>query len=116
MTPAALKAILVDAPVIVDSVRRLIDGLRKLTGGSSPAAGAPVTLEDLKNELTRMDGRLKANSDSDVEQLKLIEELARQNEALATSVARLSGRLTALAVIAVIALLLSLLALLSGTP
>ena len=41
MTPAALKAILVDAPVIVDSVRRLIDGLRKLTGGTTPVPGQP---------------------------------------------------------------------------
>jgi len=77
-------------------------------------AAAPVTLDSLKSELARVEDRLKANSDSDVEQLKLIEELARQNELLAASVARLTGRLTVLAVIAVIALLLSLVALLSA--
>ena len=113
MTPAALKTILVDAPVIIDSVRRLIDGLRKLTGGTTEST-TPTTLDGLKLELGRMEERLKANSASDVEQLKLIEELARQNEALATSVARLSGRLTAVAILALFALLLSLAALLTG--
>jgi hypothetical protein len=112
VTPAALKTILVDAPVIIDSVRRLIDGLRRLTG-TDPAKPAPVTLDGLKSELAQMDERLRANSASDVEQLKLIEELARQNEALAASVTRLSGRLTALAVLAVVTLVLSIASLVS---
>jgi hypothetical protein len=112
MVPAALKTILIDAPIMIDSVRRLIEGLRKLTGGATAEADVPATLDGLRREILRLEAGLKANSDSDVEQLKLIEELAKQNESLAASVARLSGRLTALAVIAAIALLLSLLALL----
>jgi predicted PurR-regulated permease PerM len=114
VTPAALKTILIDAPVMIDSVRRLIDGLRRLTAREQPSPASPVTLDSLRQDLARVEERLKANSDSDVEQLKLIEELARQNEALAASVARLSLRLTALMILAVVALFLSLFVLLSG--
>lgn len=109
-TAKALRTILLDAPVIVDSVHRLIGGLRKLTGRDAAPPVAPTTFGDVQHELRRMDEQIKANSESDVEQLKLMEELARQNELLAASVSRLSGRVAALAVICVVALLLAVLA------
>lgn len=111
MTPLTIKTILVNAPVILDSAARLIAGLRRLGAAAEPAPDIPATLDGLRRELQQVEERLKANNESDVEQVKLIEQLARQNEALAASLTRLSLRLTALAAIGVVALLLAVLAL-----
>ena len=65
----------------------------------------PETIAGIKQEDERINQRLDANSTADVEQIKLIEELARQNASLASqlkdTMAHLN-RITLLALVAVV--------------
>jgi hypothetical protein len=64
----------------------------------------PTTLEGLTDEVHRLEGRLNENSKSDVEQIRLIEELAKQNEGLAATLEQTLKRVNRLTYIAIIAL------------
>lgn len=64
-----------------------------------------MTVEGLKQGLERMEQRLDANAQADIEQIKMIEELARQNEALAKSLKRSYVRLNFISLLCAVALL-----------
>lgn len=110
MNPGTLNAILGSAPVILQGAAKLIrmirEGEKKNAGAESP----PVTLAGLREEIRRLDGRVDANSESDVEQIRLIEELAKQNEVIAKSLARTAHQIDVLTIVVIVAVLFGALA------
>jgi hypothetical protein len=107
MTPSTLTTILNTAPMILQGAGKLIKMIRERKEEEQPGEqhDIPVTVEGLKQEIQRIETRLAATDEANVEQVRLIEQLARQNEALATSLSRTLKRLNILALVAVIALL-----------
>lgn len=86
MNPATINTILNTAPLVIKGATRLIKLIRNQGGdGEAGQAGQeiPATLEGLQREVERLQQRLDDNNKSNIEQVKLIEELARQNESLA---------------------------------
>lgn len=87
MTPSTLSTILNTAQLIMQNADRLTTIIRKrsLAPDPEPTDTLPESLEDLNNELQRLHQRLDAGDEANVQQLKFIEQLARQNELLAES-------------------------------
>src|SRR5690554_974227 len=100
MSPGTLATILTTAPAVVQTVTRLIRTLRDDERPRGADAEIPATLAGLKTEVQHLSERLQRNSENDVQQLQLIEALARQNETLAAALARLSRRLALVAGVA----------------
>ncbi len=112
MTPTTLNTILNTAPMIIQGASKLIKLIRDRESlDSDKNEETPATLEGLNEEVQRLEGRLNENSNSDVEQIRLIEELAKQNEGLAETLEQTLKRVNRLTYIAVIALATSLLVL-----
>ena len=107
-SPATIKTILNNAPLIIQGADKLIQLIRKKNPGPEDTDDLPVTVEGLKQGLERLERRLDENTESDIEQIKLIEELARQNKALAESMKRIYTRLSVLTLLTVIATLAGL--------
>ena len=116
MNPATINTILNSAPMILQGAHKLIRMIRERDAETPTRdAGIPATLEGLRQELDQVQDRLDANDESDVEQIQLIEQLAKQNEAMAESLRRVYRRitlLTFLAAVAVAAAVVTLLAIL----
>ena len=108
MSPATLSTILNTAPMILQGAAKLI-GLIRERKDDEPVGedDIPATIEGLKQEIVRIETRLNDSDESDLEQIRLIEQLARQNEALATSLGKVIKRINLLTVTAVIALLIA---------
>lgn len=106
MTPATLSTILSTAPMILQGAAKLIKLIRERKE-EEPGENdnIPMTIEGLKQEILRIESRLNDTDESNVEQVKLIEQLARQNEALATSLSKIVKRINILTIAAVAALL-----------
>lgn len=86
MNPATINTILNTAPLVIKGATRLIKLIRNQGGdGEAGQVGQeiPATLEGLQREVERLQQRLDDNNKSNIEQVKLIEELARQNASLA---------------------------------
>lgn len=106
MTPATLSTILNTAPMILQGASKLIKMIRERKDEEPEGQDdIPMTIEGLKQEIQRIESRLNDTDESNVEQVKLIEQLARQNEALATSLSKLLKRINILTAVAVAALL-----------
>ena len=107
-----VNTILNTAPLIIQGATRLVRLLRERRESEledhHEGTDEPVTIKDLSEEISRIHSRLDANSQADIEQIKMIEELARQNEILARSQARTIRLMGLLSIVAVIALLLLL--------
>ena len=103
-----LNTILNTAPLIIQGATRLVKIIRDRKPGNQPDKDIPVTLDSMKDEIRRINTRLDARNESDLEQVNLIEELARQNEMLASTLKRTSKQLSVITVILVITLLLAL--------
>jgi len=110
MSVAAINTIIASVPVIIDTAARLIRMIREQKNDEPDQMNIPMTIEGLKEEMRRVDRRLAANSESDVEQIKLIEELARQNAVLAKTLEKTAHQVNVLIVIAIVALLFGALA------
>ncbi|HSR61803.1 MAG TPA: hypothetical protein VLN56_00195 [Gammaproteobacteria bacterium] len=112
MAFGTVNTILNTAPLIIQGATKLVRLLRERRETESvdreSPVSTPVTLEELGNEMSRIHARLDANNQSDIEQIKMIEELARQNEILARSQSRTIKLLRLLSAIAIIALILCL--------
>jgi hypothetical protein len=81
MVPVTLNTILNSAPMIIQGASKLIKLIRDREDTANDDQNTnPTTLEDLKQEISKIDSRLNLNSQSDVEQIKLIEELAMQKK------------------------------------
>jgi len=104
-SPATLRTILNNAPLIIQGADKLIRMIRNKIAEPDTTEQLPMTVEGLKQGLEHMEQRLDANAEADIEQIKLIEELARQNEAMADSLKRTYIRLNIVTLIAIAALL-----------
>lgn len=109
MNPATIKTILNSAPLVIQGASKLISLIRE-QGKSKPGddADSLVTVASLKEDVQRLESRLAATDESNIEQIKLIEEIARQNEALALSISKSDSRLQLMTIIAVFASLVAL--------
>ena len=113
MTPGTLNTILNTAPMIIQGASKLIKLiLDREVEANQDQKSNPTTLEEVKQEISRLEIRLHENSKSDIEQIRLIEELAKQNETLAETLRQTLTRVTILTYIAMLALAGSLFALL----
>ena len=112
MNPATIKTILNSAPLVIQGASKLISLIREQSNSKQGVdADSLVTVESLKEDVQRLESRLAATDESNIEQIKLIEELAKQNEALALSISKSDSRLQLMTVITVLASLVSLCAL-----
>ena len=105
-----LNTILNTAPLIIQGATRLVRMIRERETGDQPENDIPATLDGLKDEIRRINTRLDAGNDSDLEQVHLIEELARQNELLASALKRTNKQLNITTIILGITLLLAVVA------
>lgn len=108
MNPATINTILNTAPMVLQGANKLIRLIRERgaeTGGGD--SSAPATLEGLKQEIEQVHERLNANDESDVEQIRLIEQLAKQNEAMAESLRKALRRITLLSIAGLIVFIIA---------
>ena len=112
MNPTTIGTILNSAPMIIKGAGKLIN-LIKERREEAPGEDKtePVTTDNLGEVIGRLEARLDATDEANVEQVKLIEQLARQNEALAGSLQRVLQRSTFAFVLALVALLVAIVAL-----
>ena len=110
---ATINTILNTAPIVIQGATRLVKLIRNQ--GEEARPETPNTVEGIKQEVERLHERLDKANTSDLEQIKLIEELAKQNESLAAqlkttiTLQNRAGMITIIAlVIAIICLLLLL--------
>ncbi len=112
MNPFTIGTLLNSAPMIIQGAGKLLDLIReqkKDAPGRAP--NVPVTMDNLEEVIGRLETRLDVMDDASVEQIKLIEQLAHQNEALAASLQQQQQRTTFAFILALLALLLAILGL-----
>lgn len=105
-SPATLKTILNNAPFIIQGAEKLISLIRNKNAEPGTTEDLPMTVEGLKQGLERLEQRLEDDAQADIEQIQMIETLARQNEALAESLKRAYSRLNLLTALTAAALLI----------
>ena len=112
MNPFTIGTLLNSAPMIIQGAGKLIDLIREQKK-ETPARdlNVPVTMDNLEEVIGRLETRLDVMDDASVEQIKLIEQLARQNEVLADSLQQQQQRTTFAFILALVALLLAILGL-----
>ncbi len=108
MTPATISTILNSAPMIIQGAGKLIKIIREQPDSSDSGNAEQPSIQSLEKDIARIESRLAASDNSNIEQIKLIEQLARQNELLAESVARLNQRINLVLGVSCVALLVSL--------
>ena len=106
-----INTILNTAPIVIQGATRLIKLIRDQGNDNKPEEDIPDTIDGIKNEVDRLHQRLDTNDESNVEQIKLIEELAKQNESLATQLKNTISHLNRITVLAIIAILISIICL-----
>jgi predicted PurR-regulated permease PerM len=111
MSLGTINTILNTAPIVIQGATRLIKLIRDQGNDNNPEEEIPETIEGIKEEVARLHQRLDTNDESNVEQIKLIEELARQNESLATQLKSTVTHLNRITVLAIIAILISIVSL-----
>ena len=110
--PGTINTILNNAPLVIQGATRLIKMIKEKNHSNTELINDdPATLEGLSVEIEKINAKIDDNSAADVEQIKLIEQLARQNEALAGSLKQMLRRQTLIFWIAVVALSASIIAL-----
>ena len=115
MNPLTIGTLLNSAPMIIQAAGKLIDLIKEREQGApAHVENVPVTVDNLEEVIGRLEARLDAMDEASVEQIKLIEQLARQNEALAGSLQRQQQRSTFAFILALVALLLAILGLTAG--
>lgn len=103
-----INTILNTAPIIIQGASKLINIIKERGKGEEDGNNdIPETLEGLKHEIKRINQRLDDNDSSDVEQIKLIEELAKQNESMAESLKKTVTYLNLVTVIAISAIVIA---------
>lgn len=104
MTLGALNTILNTAPLIIQGAGKLIQIIRQRGESEHIMEDIPATLDGLKNEIRNIHSCLDAHNASDLDQIKLIEELARQNQLLADALRKTERKLNITVVLAVLSL------------
>ena len=107
MNPATINTILNTAPLVIKGATRLIKLIRNQDEAGEAGQEIPATLEGLQREVERLQQRLDDNNKSNIEQVKLIEELARQNASLAAQLKNTMAQLQWLKRVSVAALILA---------
>ena len=111
MSLSTINTILNTAPIVIQGATRLIKLIRDQSNNNIPEEEIPETIAGIKEEVARLHQRLDTNDESNVEQIKLIEELARQNESLATQLKSTVTHLNRITVLAIIAILIAVVSL-----
>ena len=107
-----INAILNNAPLAIQGAARMIKMIKERNDTDAESdRDIPATLDGLKVEIEKINYRIDDNSAADVEQIELIEQLAKQNEAMAESLKQTLKRQTMIACVAGIALVSSIIAL-----
>lgn len=110
MNPITINTILNSAPMLIQGAGRLIELIRErreeTQNPPEPGTVPPADQGEVLGEIVK---RLEAMDEAGVQQARIVEQLARQNEALAGALRRALRR-------ANIALVLALAALLAGAP
>lgn len=112
MSLATINTILNTAPIVIQGATRLIKLIRDQGEEHKIEKEIPDTIDGIKKEVDRLHQRLDVNAESNVEQIKLIEELAKQNESLAVQLKSTVSQLNRITILAIIALLISIFCLL----
>ena len=107
MNPATINTILNTAPLVIKGATRLIRLIRNQGEAGEASQVIPATLEGLQREVERLQQRLDDNNKSNIEQVKLIEELARQNASLAAQLKNTMAQLQWLKRVSVTALIVA---------
>lgn len=94
-----INTILNTAPIIIQGATRLVRLIKDRNKLEDDNETMPDTLEGMGKEIERINHRIDAGNESDLEQIKLIEELARQNELLASSLKKTGKQLVLIAVV-----------------
>lgn len=92
MTPGTLTTILNTAQLIVQNADKLTALIRRRGPESIEENETPATLEGVRSELQRLHQRLDENDDANIEQLRFIEQLAKQHELLAETIQKNNRR------------------------
>ncbi len=112
MTPSTLSTILNSAPMVIQGAGKLIDLIKEGSSAQKePEDESRLSLESLKTDVERLEQRLQSVDKSNIEQIKLIEQLARQNEMLAESVKQVSRQIGLLTMVAGVSVVFALSAL-----
>lgn len=114
MNPITLGTLLNTAPAIIQGAGKLIDLIKERKGENHKDKAGAVTPGNLGKVVERLEERLDAADEANVEQVKLIEQLARQNEMLATCLKQILRRFTLIFILAALALLLAIFALMAN--
>ena len=114
--PGTLNTILNSAPLVIQGAARLIKMIKERndidnTSDKESDNDNPVTLDGLKLEIEKLTDKIDGNSAADVEQIELIEQLAKQNEVLAESLQQTLKRQALIGWVAGIALVSGIIAL-----
>lgn len=107
MNPATINTILNTAPLVIKGATRLIRLIRNQGADDEAGQEIPATLEGLQREVERLQQRLDDTNKSNIEQVKLIEELARQNASLAAQLKNTMAQLQWLKRVSVAALIVA---------
>ncbi len=105
MSLATINTILNTAPIVIQGATRLIKLIRNQ--GEEERPEIPDTIEGIKQEVDRLHERLDTTNESNVEQIKLIEELAKQNESLAEQLKTTITQQNRMTIIAIVALVVA---------
>ena len=108
MNPATINTILNTAPLVIKGATRLIRLIRNQGEADQAGQAIPATLEGLQREVERLQQRLDDNNKANIEQVKLIEELARQNASLAAQLKNTMAQLRQFKRVSVAALIVAL--------
>ena len=109
MAFGTLNTILNTAPLIIQGASKLVRLIRERdTKPDDRGRDIPASLEGLEQEINRINRRLDDGNESDLEQIKLIQELARQNELLAVSARKTARVLMVISILLIITILLTI--------
>lgn len=109
MTPSTITTILNSAPLVIQGASKLINLIKEQANNKPDNdAGEQLTVESLKADIDRLEAHLSTTDESNIEQIKLIEQLAKQNEVLAASMSKINKRLKLMSIVAVLAGLLAM--------
>lgn len=116
MRLGTINTILNNAPLVIQGAARLIKIIKERNdpgnnGNAESNKDAPATLESLKIEIEKLNYKIDDNSAADVEQIELIEQLAKQNETMAESLKQTLKQQAIITWVAIIALVLSIITL-----
>ena len=109
MAFSTLNTILNTAPLIIQGASKLVRMIRERDiKADDRNQDIPATLEGLEQEIQRINRRLDNGNESDLEQIKLIQELAKQNELLAVSARKTARALIVISILLIITILLTI--------